>query len=162
MRAILYLTVASLCACCLSPQAAGSAPRLQVIESGLNSGIVEQEARFAVLSDQGEFAALHQDIHSVRLPAPPVPEIDFSQWRVLAGFMGVQPTGGYAIGFTEPARLYDAVVEVTVRFETPPPGAILPQVITSPFVIARLEKGAYSKVRFVDEEGKILETVEVD
>lgn len=115
-----------------------------------------------VVSDRPQFIELHQKIHSVRRPLPPPPAIDFSQQRVVAVFMGERRTAGYAVSLDEEIRLHNGTAEVTVRFERPPPNAVLAQVITHPYAMAVLERGAYARVKFVDASGKVLETIEVD
>lgn len=162
-RAALQLAVACLFVPIWSVQAGcSSIPRLKVIESRAQSGLTGPETRFLVISDREGFSELHDNIHAVRRPAPPLPDIDFTKQRVVAVFMGMQRTAGYAVDIDEDVRLRSGTLEVTVRFEKPGPGAILAQVITTPYAVAVLGKGAYSRISFVDETGKVLETIDTD
>jgi hypothetical protein len=161
-RAILYLAVACLCIPITGVQAGCSSPRLKVVESRTQSGQAGQEPSFLVISDQARLKELHSSIYSIQRPVPPSPEVDFSKQRVLVVFMGEQRTAGYAVKIDEEIRLQNDTAEVTVRFERPPPDAIVAQVITTPYAMAVFDRGAYRRVRFVDEKGTILETIGVD
>ncbi len=54
------------------------------------------------------------------------------------------------------AHLEGATVVVRVQERRPPAGAITAQVITSPYCLARLHRGGWSRVRFVDATGASL------
>ena len=72
----------------------------------------------------------------------PVPEVDFSTNMVVAVFMGVEPTGGYALHIYE---VVETGLTIVVKMERTEPGptCIVPQVLTQPYhmvQIARTEK----------------------
>lgn len=66
-------------------------------------------------------------------------EIDFSETTVIAVFMGRRPTGGYGI---EVKEIIDTGFLVVTKVEqtSPGKGCILPQVITSPYHIVKVDK----------------------
>jgi hypothetical protein len=68
---------------------------------------------------------------------------------------GRQPTPGYAFRLTD-ARLVDGVAELTLRWVTPEPDSVQPQVITYPCIVVGVEAGDFSQVRAVDEDGELL------
>ena len=76
---------------------------------------------------------------------------------VLVGvFQGVQRTGGYGVR-VERVRQTGAAVDVIAAFTRPAPGAVVIQVITSPFVVIGIRRGDLpsGRTRFVlrDESG---------
>jgi hypothetical protein len=72
----------------------------------------------------------------------PVPEVDFSTNMVVAVFMGVVNTAGYALHIYEVVETESTIVVKMERTE-PGPSCIVPQVLTQPYhmiQIARTEK----------------------
>lgn len=130
------------------------------LESGVNSGKVEQELRLLVISEPVAFNEIHGDIASFRLPTPAPPVVDFAKYRVVIALMEEKTTGGYSIGFGESARLWDDAIEIQVARVSPEENAILSQAITRPYAIAVIERGRYTEIVFVDESGSVLASIE--
>lgn len=67
------------------------------------------------------------------------PEVDFSRDTVIAVFMGSFRTGGYSIRVKE---IIDTGLLVVVKVEKSYPGrgCVLPQVITSPYHVVKVDK----------------------
>ncbi len=78
--------------------------------------------------------------------------------------MGRKPTGGYLLGLKDnQARLLDDTAQVSTVWVEPAPGAIVTQVVTSPWVLIALPKNAsYSRVQVVDQNGRIRLSVAAD
>ncbi|MCS7167558.1 MAG: protease complex subunit PrcB family protein [Gemmatales bacterium] len=81
------------------------------------------------------------------------PRIDFRRFMVIACFMGQRPTGGYAVEITGVYydRSLDRIIVQVTQF-VPGPGAIVPQVITSPYhmvLVPRLDKPVHFQVRTI-------------
>lgn len=89
-----------------------------------------------------------------QLPAPPVPSVDFAQSRAVAFFWGQKPTGGYSLQYMG-SQLLGNTLRITLRLNSPPPGAILTQALTSPFVVLEVP-GRFTRVEFVDTGGRLL------
>ncbi|RMH57111.1 MAG: protease complex subunit PrcB family protein [Deinococcus-Thermus bacterium] len=89
-----------------------------------------------------------------QLPPPPVPSLDFTQSRAVAFFWGQKPTGGYSLQYAG-SQTVGNTLRVTLRLNSPPPGAILTQAITSPFVILEVP-GHFIRVEFIDTNGRLL------
>lgn len=86
----------------------------------------------------------------------PSPALDFAKEGVLAIYMGQRPTAGYGLALHDPeVPIADGVATVVVRFEEPPPGAMLAQVLTSPCLLVRLPKQGVREVRVVDPAGTV-------
>jgi hypothetical protein len=154
----LCLRVVAVSAC------AGQSPphlALRVLESQVQSGIDEPQLQFMVISDQAHFTALYHDLHQMTLPRPAVPDVDLTSRYVLVAFMGQKSTAGYAIRFGEKVVKRHEAIEVTVYQDTPTEGAMLAQMMTSPYVMATVDRDAYTQVRFVDEEGHVLDEIGV-
>jgi protease stability complex PrcB-like protein len=88
--------------------------------------------------------------------------VDFRKEGVLAVYMGQRPTGGYALALHDPAvPIAGGVGTVTVRFDEPPPGAMVTQVLTSPCLLLRIPKEGIRQLRVVDPAGTVRVTVGV-
>ena len=134
---------------------------LQVIEQDIQSGETNEAMRFMVISDAQEFAEVYNQIHAAAFQKPPRPEIDFNRQRVLIAFMGQKSTAGYEIHFAPTVLRQADTLTIVVEMQSLAPGAIAAQVITSPYVMAVVEKGAYTQVKFVDADGRLLDVIDV-
>ena len=71
-------------------------------------------------------------------PPDAVPEINFSNTTVIAVFMGLQPTAGYAI---EVKEITDTIFRVVVKVAwITPSGKMVLHVFTSPYHIIKTQK----------------------
>jgi hypothetical protein len=83
--------------------------------------------------------------HKSTLTPPPLPswsaDLDFSNHRILAIFMGQRPTAGYSLEYI-PEKSYStgSTARITIKYITPPPGAITAQVMTSPCLLLRVQQ----------------------
>jgi hypothetical protein len=86
----------------------------------------------------------------------PPPSVDFSREGILFVSMGQKPTGGYLLDLVKPSVgiIADTAI-LHLEWFKPPPGAILPQVITSPCILLCLPKGDYSRIQVMDQTGRI-------
>ena len=132
------------------------------LESGTNSGKVEQELRLLVISRPTAFEEIYGEIASLILPRPTIPVIDFTKNLVVIALMGEKPTAGYGIRFAESTRQSGLTIEVQVLRTTPADDAILSQVITRPYVIAIIARDHYTEIVFVDELGTVLAKVDIE
>ena len=66
-------------------------------------------------------------------------------------FLGQRPTGGYSVRAVS-AQANKDVLTLTVKVQSPGPGSITTQALTSPWTIIRVG-GVYHKVRVVDQQG---------
>lgn len=134
---------------------------LEKIESKPYSGIVSDDLEFMVISDKDKFHEIYKQIRSVELPRPSPPPVDFNSYRVLIAFMGRKSTAGYSIDFYNVVLQGNNEIKVKVILNSPQRGAVLAQVTTSPYAIAKVAKGNYESAKFVDEEKKVLRVVKV-
>ncbi len=89
-----------------------------------------------------------------RVPRPAPPALDFGRQSVAAFFWGLKRSGGYAIE-VQSVNLRGDVLEVHLILHQPPPGAIVTQALTSPYVIISVA-GKPRLARFYDQNGKLL------
>ena len=79
--------------------------------------------------------------------------VDFSREGVLIVAMGQKPTGGYGLELNrEFAVISDDTAVLRVTWIDPPEAAILPQVITSPYLAIILPKGPFSQIHLLDQD----------
>ncbi len=90
-----------------------------------------------------------------RLPRPAPPQIDFERQSVAAFFWGLKRSGGYGINVTG-VEMKGDVLEVYLDLKRPPPGALVTQALTSPYVLLLVD-GKPQVVRFYDQNGKLLQ-----
>jgi hypothetical protein len=122
---------AAVCGGLANLEISGNSPN----EEGTQSDIVSQ--RFEVIRDEESFLQLWLDHTASVSPPPEPPVIDFEQERVIAVFMGRQPTGGYRIGVTSIEEAPDSLV-VNVRATLPGPDCFVTLVETRPYQLVLL------------------------
>lgn len=88
--------------------------------------------------------------------------VDFSREGILIAKMGQQPTGGYGMDLKQGfAVLSDDTAILKISWIEPPPGSILPQVITSPCLVIILPKGPYSRIHLLDQNNRLRMRVQI-
>ncbi|MGE0708456.1 MAG: protease complex subunit PrcB family protein [Planctomycetota bacterium] len=122
-------------------------PTFRALEQGSSSQIGQAGVRVA--RDAAELTALWNAHTGGGVGAPAQPTVDWTKEIVVAVFMGRQPTGGYAI---ELARLEGRGQDLHAPLlrTRPAPGAIVTQVITSPFQLVAVERKAAAASLWVD------------
>jgi len=83
-----------------------------------------------------------------------------SSVALIALSRGPQPTPGYGFSLLDATRSA-ARVELTVRWITPPPDAVLAQVITEPCLVVALPRAGITHVRAVDQAGQPIGELEL-
>lgn len=85
----------------------------------------------------------------------------FEREALLLVWMGLQPSGGYALSLKHnTAHASGDVAFVTLQWTQPNPGDMVIQMMTEPFLILRLEKANYRIIRILDQDG--INRVELD
>jgi hypothetical protein len=103
------------------------------LAAGAYSGIAAPTQ--AVVRDMATWEALWSQHTSNIVPPLAAPAIDFAREMVLAVVLGTRPTGGYSIRIigVRPPLVEGGAMVVRVAENSPPPGAIVTQALTSPF-----------------------------
>lgn len=103
-----------------------------------------------VINDSESFKRLWKDIHANRTPLPELPEVDFTEYTVIAAMMGVQSSGGHTIEILEIAEA-DNVVGVKIEENVPGSDCVTTAALTSPFHIIKIQKRVGSDFRFTTD-----------
>jgi hypothetical protein len=75
------------------------------------------------------------------------PNVDFSREVVVAVFMGTRPTAGFSVEIVGVRQEGQALI-VSYKETRPAPDALTAQVLTSPFHIVAVPRGATTDVKF--------------
>ncbi|MBI2770686.1 MAG: hypothetical protein HYX47_13750 [Burkholderiales bacterium] len=112
---------------------AASAPvPFTVIDTDSFSGVTR--LRTVVVRDPASWAALWAEHKSTRIPPPALPQVDFSNQRVIAVFLGERPDLCYSVAIAGIAQTASNIV-VTYH-ENVPGGGSCPQLVGKPTQIA--------------------------
>jgi len=141
---------------------AGEKINLVMIESGSYSGYNESGIVLKVIEDKNSFNELYRIIHSINLPQPQLPGIDFNTEILLAAFSGRKPTGGYSIDLVNAQLTGNSRLYVEVLTKEPQSGSILTQAVTSPYALASVKRGDFSEIVFLDRNRDILKKVKIE
>jgi len=113
------------------------------INTGEHSNI--EESKYMVISDQKTCNEIFSKINQTRTPALDVPQIDFEKNEIIALFMGLKSSGGYAVAIDHVLCKTD---ELTVYIKETKPNGPATSVITQPYFIAQIPK-TNKKISFV-------------
>ena len=90
-------------------------------------------------AEEGPYRERFRALHAGRLPAPGAPEVDFARALVVWVSLWRRPTGGYSVELPGAARRGSELV-VELESHGPSPGAMLAQVVTSPFALVAVPR----------------------
>ncbi len=129
-------------------------PTPRIMQQGGQSAYTGQNPAAYLASNTSQLLTIWRLATGLQLPQPATPAVDFNLNRVVAFFWGQKPTGGYGIQLLG-TQLSGNTLRVTLRLNSPAPGAILTQALTSPFVMLEVP-GSFTRVEFVDSSGRVL------
>jgi hypothetical protein len=105
----------------------------------------------------------HQDLkrhwqrmlrHRLGTGKPSIPQVEWETHGIVMVHMGRKTTGGYRL---EPAQSHGRIqagkVLIMINWVEPPAGAITAQMITSPCLLLKIQRGEYHAVVIVDQSG---------
>jgi len=118
---------------------------METVAQGTESGIVDEDT--SVIKTQAAWVDLWTQHASTMQPLPEPPAVDFDSKMVLCVFTGQKLTGGYGV---EIKRVELQGGSLTVSYETssPPPGSIVPEELTQPFHMVKVDAEPYVTVVF--------------
>jgi hypothetical protein len=162
----LILIMPVLTTCLHYERSAGNPVRLQaqLLAKGIQGGRFETEPCATWIDTMDDLRAIRERLYKSSLSdaRERMPAIDFSQQGVLLVEMGQRPTGGYRLDLDRgPAIVSDGKAAVTLSWIEPSPGAILPQFLTSPWILIALYRGDYSLIDVLDQDGRVRVQVNV-
>ena len=84
-------------------------------------------------------------------------DIDFDTYGILFIEMGRQPTGGYSIDFVpSQSRVVEKKAFICISWNTPKVGAVLTQVVTSPFMLLKICRSGIASIVVIDQNERPL------
>jgi hypothetical protein len=113
------------------------------IAQGTNSGY--QSASMTVIDNSEEWVDLWQQ-HTCNVePPPPVPQVDFTRYSVVAVFAGEKPTGGYSVEIlrvetSDSQMKQQPSIAITVQHRQPEAGDFVTEAFTYPYHMIRIPK----------------------
>jgi hypothetical protein len=115
----------------------GDSLPMRTIAEGAFSGITQ--ARQEVIKDKAAWRKLWNQHNLKGQAVSKIPEIDFAKEMVLVVTMGQQRTGGYAIEIVK-VESAKGRLRISVNHQSPPPGAMVAEVLTAPFHMVAVAK----------------------
>jgi hypothetical protein len=113
-------------------------------------------ARWLDTADAVQAAYRQMTRQSLGANAHPAPTTDFTRFGVLQVFMGQQSTGGFQLRLQHPLLEHTASsAALRIDWLTPPPGALTPQVITSPCLMLGVPRGTWHTITVIDQTGQV-------
>ena len=109
-------------------------PGYQILIKDSHSNISEPVLK--EIQNEEELAQLMSQINSTRKPGFPYPEVDFTQHRIGFANLGQKNTGGYSVTID---RVEQEATQTRVFLKTTHPGMMATSVITTPFVLFRID-----------------------
>ena len=99
------------------------------------------------IASPAEWLDLWQQHSSDEIPPPPVPEVDFTQYRVIAVFAGEKPTGGYSVEIIS-VETTNSLLVITVKYRQPGAEDIVTEAMTHPYHIIQMPLMTVEQVVF--------------
>ncbi len=118
----------------------------------------ESSASARWIDNSLQLADVYKQINknSIGLLDIPVPEIDFSNFAVLVIMMGQRPTGGFFLNIRDEKPVIDKdKLILYIDWIKPPKGAVLSQMISSPYLMLKLKKQGYSQIHVLDQNKQL-------
>jgi len=98
-----------------------------------------EEKENLVINDQESFEVFWKELHANQNPLPEIPDIDFSEFTIIAALMGIKSTGGFAIEISQISRA-ENVAGVKITEVEPGSNRVVTQVITAPYHVVKTPK----------------------
>jgi hypothetical protein len=142
MRSFTFVAALVGAACSVLPLSAASAQPLgqdlaiTTIQKSSFSG--QQQPLRLVISNDADYKSFFNG------QPPSSPTVDFSSEDVLVASNGFRPTGGYSIEITRVQVNVGPSAIVSVHETTPPPGTMVPMIVTSPMHVVKVARRASS------------------
>lgn len=92
-----------------------------------------------LITKEKDFENIWNFINKNITPKPAMPKIDFNKEAVIAAFQGEKPTGGYGVEIVKIIEDSGAV-NVLIKEKSPGVFCAVPEVITSPYHLVKIEK----------------------
>ncbi len=135
-----------------------SALSIRLLREGIQSGFNRPDSQAIWIENSDQFEKMVARLFRFRFSPPRdlSDRVNFSRESVLIVAMGLKPTGGFRLELSEKfAAISGDAAVLTVNWIEPPKDAILPQIITSPFLMVIISKGRYARIRVIDQDAHL-------
>jgi len=105
------------------------------------------------VTDQHRLDTIRNAAHSQAPTGTVFPTVKLSETAVFLLSLGTRPTPGYRTIPDEAGNLDGTTLTVTLHWQQPPEGMILPQVITTPCLLFSVPDGNFDQLRLIDQHG---------
>ncbi|QSP94601.1 protease complex subunit PrcB family protein [Marinobacter salinisoli] len=85
------------------------------------------------------------------LSLAPLRELDYGREYVVLAALGQKPTGGFSVMLADSA-IVDGRLDLTVNIKAPEPGAVVPQMMTTPCAVIAVTAAGWEGLRLVPAE----------
>ena len=139
-------------------------PLLETIFSGLHGPSTDQKASIKWVTNFEQFRAIVEKLGKLQFSDNPLPvaEVDFDRYWALLIEMGQKPTGGYSVSLNKfSSHISNKSAVIHLNWNIPDEGAMVTQMVTSPYLMLRLSKSEFKKVVVVDQDERTLFSVDV-
>jgi len=155
------ISISLLLGCWFTPQpesADNQSDPAELLQSGAYGISMLQEPSATWITDHADLLELYKNLnkrHSGDDGNPP--EMDFNIYGVLFLEMGQKSTGGYAFSFNPShSHVVASQTVIQVGWNVPPEGAIVTQVLTSPYILLKVKKTEINTILVLDQNGRSL------
>lgn len=139
-------------------------PEVEVIYRGIDCGRHKKKAAAVWIGNREQLVQVYEQIHTPVIESGKIvpPDVDFSRFGVLLILMGQKPTAGFHLKLGEKQVVAkDDIAHLYIHWVEPPPDAVVAQMISSPCLMLKLSKGAYSRLHILDQNGHLRAEVAV-
>jgi hypothetical protein len=113
----------------------------ETIEKGFHSGIILDSPRIYKIDNQPDWDDFWADHKSIIDPDSEQPEVDFSNYDVIAVIDKEEPTGGFMMEI-KAVEEHNGKLNVRITKTEPGPDCVVTQALTQPFHIIRTGKSS--------------------
>jgi len=140
-------------------QSADKQPAVEALYANQQCGRSQTSATVIWIDNPRQLEVNLKKIQGTTLGGKPIPlpKLDFQHEIALLVEMGQQPTLGYQIALSKTYNLHitQGQARLTLDWIRPPADAMVAQMISSPCLLLKLERGAYSSVQILGRQNAI-------
>ena len=147
LTGLFLIALLSLFACKSQQSGAGTDGSMEFIKVSEGSSCGVEEPSNQLITTADEWRTLWKSVGSNRMPAPPVPEVNFEENYLVASFLGNRNNGGYSVSVTD-MSLNNGTLSVSVLETKPGTNCFVTDAITQPYIIVSVAKNGVKEAIF--------------
>lgn len=129
----------------------------EILQAGVYGPRILTEPSLTWITNPLQLARIYNELekNQISSASPEIPKIDFSTSGVLLIEMGLKLTGGYSLEFSsELSHVIGDRAVISTSWNVPDDNAVVAQVLTSPFLLLKLNRTDFTYVLVVDQKQK--------